>query len=443
MARAFHPCEPICRAPTSETAPMTTTTPLNTKADTRTDLERAVEAMGPGPLRDEALAEHVRPLFSRVLARDEIYLANHSLGRPPDRTAEDVRGALDAWYADMDGAWSLWMGELANYRAQVARLIDAERPDLVVPKSTAAQGLRAVLNALPRGSSDRRPVRVVTTRGEFDSIDFVLKAYAERGKAEIDWVEPDADGLFHADRIAARITDQTDLVVVSQVFFALGQKLENVDELVRVAHQRGALVLLDTYHAAGAMPVRFRQLEADFAIGGNYKYTRGGPGAGWLAIHPRHADDPALAPVDTGWFAQRDVFAFARTPKPEYADGGDGWLEATPVVLTAFQAKAGLELTNALGPARLREHNLAQQAHLSERLRASGVQPRLIGSRGAFLLIETADLPGSLARLKHAKINADGRPGPDAKRYIRLCPDILNTPDELDQAAVRIAEALA
>jgi len=40
------------------------------------------------PILDESwLREHVWPRFSRALVRDEIYLANHSLGRPLDRTA--------------------------------------------------------------------------------------------------------------------------------------------------------------------------------------------------------------------------------------------------------------------------------------------------------------------------------------------------------------------
>jgi hypothetical protein len=41
-------------------------------------------ALGPGPLTEERVREHVAPLFSRTLAanRGRIYLANHSLGRP-------------------------------------------------------------------------------------------------------------------------------------------------------------------------------------------------------------------------------------------------------------------------------------------------------------------------------------------------------------------------
>ena len=58
-----------------------------------------------GPKLDEAwLRREVWPRFSRVLERKQIYLANHSLGRPPDRAAEDLRAAIYAWYSEMDRA---------------------------------------------------------------------------------------------------------------------------------------------------------------------------------------------------------------------------------------------------------------------------------------------------------------------------------------------------
>ena len=124
---------------------------------------------------DEAwLKQHVWPRFSRVLARGGIYLANHSLGRPPDRAAEDVREALDAWYRDMDGAWDGWLKARQRFRARTAQLVGAARSDCIVPKMSAGQGLRAVLNALAG-----KP-RVVTSDGEFDSIDFILRVYSSQ-----------------------------------------------------------------------------------------------------------------------------------------------------------------------------------------------------------------------------------------------------------------------
>jgi kynureninase len=433
-------------------------TPAAAKPLVRPAIAEAVAALGEGPLTEEGLRRHIHPLFSRVLARTEIYLANHSLGRPPDLAAEDVREAMDLWYAQMDHAWLAWMDAMQRFRALQAKLIGCARPDAVVPRVSAGQGVRAVLNALPHDRS-----RVVATRGEFDSVDHILKTYARRGRVQMRWVEPDTRGLFSAAAVCDAIDDGADLVIVSVVYFVTGQVLEEIDTIVRRAHAAGAMVLLDAYHAAGAIPLHFDDLAPDFAVGGNYKYTRGGPGAGWLAVHPRHlsdAADPKLFTLDTGWFAKRGVFDFQRPENPDLAPGGDAWLEATPAILTSYQALAGLELTVSLGVARLREYSLQQQTLLEDQLAAHGVPVLNIEPHGAFLLIPTNDFQGLCARILEQGVNVDARPAvaalaPESGRpsagstraavgrpgYVRLCPDILNTRDELGEAAARIASA--
>ena len=60
-------------------------------------VDEAIAQLGPGPLTEESVQQHIAPLFSRVLASDHIYLANHSLGRPLDAMAEDVREATSVW----------------------------------------------------------------------------------------------------------------------------------------------------------------------------------------------------------------------------------------------------------------------------------------------------------------------------------------------------------
>lgn len=397
-------------------------------------IARAVRAMGEGPLTEEKLRAHVFPLFSRVLSRGEIYLANHSLGRPPDRAGEDVARAMDAWYRDMDDAWGLWLDEIAFFRASVAGLLGLDRTDAVVPKTAAGQALRAVLNAIPKDT-----VRVVATRGEFDSIDFILKTYARRGRAGVEFVEPAGDLLFHAKDIREAVRRHSpDLLVVSRVCYATGQEIPELRELIAETHARGGLTLVDAYHAVGAMPVSMPALDADFMIGGSYKYTRGGPGACWLAVHPRHLSrghSPALRTLDTGWFAKKDTFAFERPDEPLLSPGGDAWLESTPAVLPFFQARAGLELTIALRPDRLRAYNLEQQELLRSMLRARGVEVRDIRPRGAFLLLQSPDATAMVRALKARGVNTDSRLG-----HVRLCPDILNTREELARAAEIVAD---
>ncbi len=131
-------------------------------------------------LSEDYLRKQVWPRFSRVKkGRRKIYVANHSMGRPPDRMAQDVQHALDVWYHDLDGAWTDWLAARERFRALTARLIGAPRPDCVIPKTSAGQGLRAVLNAL--GSERKGKLRVVASDGEFDSIDFILRVYREKG----------------------------------------------------------------------------------------------------------------------------------------------------------------------------------------------------------------------------------------------------------------------
>lgn len=403
-------------------------------------IAEAAEALGPGPLTEDAVVRSLWPLFSRVLAApgraQEIYLANHSLGRPLDRTARDVALALDHWYTSLDGAWGPWAELMAGYRGLVARLIGCPRPDAVVHKVSAGQGLRTVLNAIePKG---RRP-RVLTTRGEFDACDFILKAYARKGRIDLEFAESDDRGRFDADAIAARITPAHDMVVVSHVIFSTGQIVEGIGRIAASARANRCHSLLDAYHGVGVVPVSMTELGIDFMIGGNYKYTRGGPGACWLAIAPERLEDDALRPIDTGWFAKAGHFEFGRGDEARYAPGGNGWQEGTPAVLCMAQALAGLEFTLAVGVDRLRAYSLDQLGFLAAALRDRGVTVIDDPPRGAFLLLPV-DEPGSAAAaLRRAGVVSDGRLDPCGRGHLRLCPDLLTTREELSRAAAAVA----
>ncbi len=397
-------------------------------------IESAVAALGAGAFSEDALRKHIAPLFSRAFAASpgRVYLANHSLGRPLDRTEDDVHEGLAAWYGQMGDAWGAWMDEVARYRTRIAKLLHAVSGDCIVPKTSAGQGLRAILNAYER---DQVP-RVVATRGEFDSLDVILREYARRGRIELHLVEARTDGRFAADDIVAAIGRKADLVVVSEVVFNTGQRLTELPAIVSATHREGGRVLLDVYHSVGAMPVDVTAYDVDFAVGGSYKYLRGGPGACYLYLHPRHLDG-SLRTLDIGWFAKRDPFTYARPDPPELGERGDAFLESTPPVLTFYQARAGQELVLALDPSRIRAYSLEQQKRLIDLLNAAGIDAW--GARedhGAFVVIETDRALGLRDALAEQGIVTDAR-----GRYLRLCPDILTTDDELARAA-NVLEAL-
>lgn len=401
---------------------------MSPRIDTTAAIAAATAAMGPGPLTEDGIAQHVAPLFSRVLsgAGRPIYLANHSLGRPLDATAADVGDAIGLWQSQLGNAWDAWLAEIGAYRTRLGRLLNAPRADCVVPKTSAGQGLRAVLN-----SYDGVP-RVVATRGEFDSMDVILRQYARRGRIELHFIEAGADGAFDAGHMLAAVRG-ADLLVVSQIMFNTGQLLSELPALIAAAHASGARVLVDVYHSLGVIPVDIGALDADFAIGASYKYLRGGPGAGYLYVHPRHLD-AGFSTLDIGWFAKKSPFDYLRPDPPEFAVGGDGLMESTPPVLTCYQARAGQLFTIAVGVARLRAYSLTQQRGLVELLGQHGVCATGGSSdRGAFVIVRSAHARAWAGELERQGVIVDSRGD-----ILRLCPDLLSTQGELAAAAERL-----
>jgi kynureninase len=394
-------------------------------------IEEAVAQLGSGPLTEESVQQHIAPLFSRVLTSDRTYLANHSLGRPLDAMAEDVRDATSLWETKLGDAWDAWLAEQQAFRARIAQLINAPRVDCIVPKTSAGQGLRAVLNAL-RGTP-----RVLSTRGEFDSIDLLLKQYASLGRVEMRWIEADAEGLFTVPGIMRHLRQGIDLVVISQVMFMTGQAVHNLEQLADACHSVGAMLLVDSYHAIGVFPVDVAAMRADFAIGGSYKYLRGGPGACFLYLSSEILTS-GLRPLDTGWFARENMFGYERHDPPLLRAGGDAFLESTPPVLTYYQARSGQQFTLAITVERLRKYGKKQLSQLKAYLADAGIDA--IGGdadHGAFLCVRDTNAANLAKQLLESNVITDAR-----GEWLRLCPDCLTREEELRTAVSVLHRAL-
>jgi kynureninase len=394
-------------------------------------MDEAVAQLGADPLTEESVQQYIAPLFSRVLASDRVYLANHSLGRPLDAMAEDVHEGASLWETKLGDAWDIWLGEQRAFRTRIAQLIHAPRVDCIVPKTSAGQSLRTVLNALPGIP------RVLSTRGEFDSIDLLLKQYASLGRIEIHWVEADADGLFTVPGIMRHLRQEIDLVVISQVMFMNGQVVHDLEKLADACHSVGAKLLVDSYHAIGVFPVDVVAMRVDFAIGGSYKYLRGGPGACFLYLSPEILAS-GLRPLDTGWFASENTFGYERRDPPLLRAGGDAFLESTPPVLTYYQARSGQQFTLAMTVERLRAYGQKQLCKLKLYLADAGIEA--IGGdadHGAFLSVRHTNAGNLAKKIAGSNVITDAR-----GEWLRLCPDCLTRDEELRTTVSVLRRAL-
>lgn len=391
-------------------------------------------------LRDQAAAGF-KSAIEKNQSRGIFYLANHSLGLQPDQTADDLLEGLSIWRTRLDESWSseAWMREHHHWKSNIALLLGLPTGDCIVPKDSAGQGVRAVLNSWDKHA----PIRVVTTTGEFDSADTILKAYQQAGRAMVSWISPSTQEgsipLFEPAEIIDAIKSGCDLVCVSHVFFQTGQILSGIKDIADAAHNSGAKLLLDVYHSAGCVPLNLIELDVDFAVGGCYKYLRGGPGAGYLALHPRIAAKESQT-LDCGWFASADPFAFERSDTIQRARGAQGWMESTFPAIIPYQARAGLEFNLKSTVPALRADSLAIQQKLRDAFHSEGVavfHPNCPENFGAFSLLVHEKAPELTSQLRLRGIVADYR-GP----FIRFSPDVLTPEASIEPIAKAVREAI-
>src|SRR5579883_2811340 len=270
--------------------------------------------------------------------------------------------------------------------------------------------------------------RIVYEAANFPSVRYLYQAHADRG-AEI-VVVPEGESVVDA------IDERTLLVPVQHVLFKTGE-IQDVDAIVRRAHEVGAHVVLDCYQSAGVVPLDVTALRVDFAVGGSVKWLCGGPGAGWLYVRPDLIG--RLEPAEAGWQAHERPFAFE--PEMRYADGIARFLSGTPNVPALYTATAGYDLVEEVGVARIRERSLELTALLIELADEHGFEvrsPRRPERRGGTVTIHVPDFEAVHKELGERQILCDFRPAAG----IRLGPHYFTTDDELRFAVGQIAEIL-
>ncbi|HXI97471.1 MAG TPA: aminotransferase class V-fold PLP-dependent enzyme, partial [Gemmatimonadaceae bacterium] len=208
------------------------------------------------------------------------YLVSNSLGPMPRTVPAKLAEYARDWGDLGVKAWNRGWWELpVDVGNEIAPLINADAGEIaMMPNVTIAQ--TAVLSSI---DFTKERDTVVMTELDFPSVRYAFAEMAEKLGARVVVVRSD-DGLtIDRDRLLAAIDDRTRLVAVSHVLFRSSFFMD-VDAICARAHQVGALVSLDSFHAVGVVPVDVKRSKTDFLTGGVLKWLCGGPGACFLYV---------------------------------------------------------------------------------------------------------------------------------------------------------------
>jgi selenocysteine lyase/cysteine desulfurase len=357
----------------------------------------------PGEQRDvEPNFQALRKEFP-VLER-KTYLNSGSYGA----LANDVKRAFEAYLEErlLTGAnWDAWATKNEAVRALTATLLHAAPGEIAVTASVSA-GLNSLASAVDFSGPRNK---VVISDFEFPTNAQIWHAQEPRG-ARVVHVPPAPDGYIPLESFAAAIDEQTQLVAITHVCYRNGAKLD-IPGIVRLAHAKGAKVLLDCYQSVGSLDIDVKALDVDFAAGGMLKYLLGTAGIGFL--YARETFIESLVPTNSGWFAQADIAAMDITANRP-ASNARRFEAGTPAVVNCYAAEAGLKFLLAVGTPAIEKRNYALTRRCMQRLEEIGwpsITPTQDERRGATIAVPSRDCGGLSAQLMKRDIVTSPRDG--------------------------------
>ena len=286
-----------------------------------------------------------------ILPEGVIYLDGNSLGPMPKAVAARVQAMLaDEWGQMLIGGWNGagWMDQPGRVGDQVGRIIGAPAGSVVMGDTLSLkvfQALAAAIKLVP----ERRVI--LSDTGNFPSdlymaeglVGLLEQGYALRTGAP--------------EEVTGAIDESIAVVMLTQVDYRTG-RMHDMKAMTAAAQARGAVVLWDLAHSAGALEVDLAGSHCEFAVGCTYKYLNGGPGApAFIYVRPDLAD--TVQPALSGWLGHRKPFDFDL--KYKAGAGIERMRVGTPPVIQLTALEVAMELWADVDMAQLRAESVALQ----------------------------------------------------------------------------------
>lgn len=295
------------------------------------------------------------PLKARFdLPPGVLYMDGNSLGVMPRAAAARAAEVItQEWGTGLIRSWNTagWFELPSRLGDKLAGLLGARDGELVITDTTSLNIFKALAASL-RIQQKRQPARrvILSERDNFPTDLYMIQGM-------IDLLQQGYEMRLIDDELPLdkALDESVAVVLLSHVNYRSGQ-MHDMTAVTKTAHERGALVIWDLAHAAGAVPVDLNGSDADYAVGCTYKYLNGGPGApAFIWVAPRHIQD-FWQPLSGWWGHQRP---FDMTVAYEPAGGIRRYLCGTQPIVSLAMVECGLDVAREADMAEVRKKSLA------------------------------------------------------------------------------------
>ncbi|MCP4316256.1 MAG: aminotransferase class V-fold PLP-dependent enzyme [Hyphomicrobiales bacterium] len=281
----------------------------------KTDLAKEARALDAGDRIASICSHYEQP-------KGWIFFDANSVGPAPKSARDAANGLVDDWVNLRRRGWAErdWVDMPSILGDRIAPMIGAGPGEVVVCDNTTVNLYKATGHALAV-NSDR--ATIVTQAENFPTDLHVLQGFERFSDRAIEIRRVDTE-----DEAIAAMDETVALGSFSHVGYKSGVRWD-MAKVNAAAHDRGALVLWDVSHSAGAVPIDVQASDADYIVGCGYKYLSTGPGGpAYVYVRPDLVEK-AWPPM-CGWMGHADIYAFSGEYVPHA--GIKRFISGTPMV---------------------------------------------------------------------------------------------------------------
>jgi cysteine desulfurase / selenocysteine lyase len=210
---------------------------------------------------------------------------------------------------------------------------------------------------------------IVSTDVDFPSVTYPWHRIAEDTGCEVRLVSvlDDPEG-FDIDKIAEHVDSATSAICISHIQYLTGHRLD-LSDLATLAHDNGALLIIDATQSAGQVPIDVTATGVDVLITGSYKWLCSTFGAAACYLSPQVLE--RFRPPFVGWRSTEEPYSLDARWRP-LAGTARRMEYSTMSYASAIAFGHAIRYISAMSLDEVASHNAALATQVAEGLKQRG-----------------------------------------------------------------------
>ena len=279
--------------------------------------------------------------------RDYVYLNQASLGLISTNVVKEMHDFLQkiAQHGNIFMSDQAELDLLTSMRLGASKLFSCQPSQIAVLASASE-----MLNQIPYILRPEKNTTILMVDSDFPGVTRPWIKYCKENSCTVSFVKenPECD---LTENILNEITSETSIIQVSLIQFSSGSKID-IKKLSLLTRKLGIKLIVDITQAAGALPIKANDWEADVLITSGYKWLGGHGGIGLAYLSEEFL---RREPFSVGWMGAPKPFEMSPTTCFFETDARS-YTQSTMSYISMVGLQASLKEITQLNPSKIEEH---------------------------------------------------------------------------------------